>query len=132
MRGGYYLTKPVSHEQMADTLTWMAAIQLGRSMDLEPNVTAKMPLLDRSDQVLRDRFRMALMDLHQQAGVAWHAKDTDGILNILHSLKGCAGQVGLDLLREGIEAQERQIDSGRWISRRDLSDLAELIAIQFT
>ncbi|RXV65287.1 two component system sensor kinase [Burkholderia stabilis] len=128
----YYLTKPVSLEQMADTLNWVAAIQLARGMDLAPNAMAHMPLLDQSDHVLRDRLHKALMDLHQQAEVAWHAKDTDGILSILHSLKGCAGQSGLDMLRERVEQQERQIRSGRWVSRRDLSDLADLIAIQFT
>ncbi|WP_143188569.1 response regulator, partial [Burkholderia ubonensis] len=126
-----YLTKPVSLEQMADTLNRVAATQLARGMELAPNAMANMPLLDWNDQMMRDQLRKALKDLHQQAEVAWHAKDTEGILNILHSLKGCAGQGGLDLVREGIEQQEQQIRSGRWVSRRDLSDLAELIAIQF-
>ncbi|KVN03483.1 hybrid sensor histidine kinase/response regulator [Burkholderia sp. MSMB1552] len=127
-----YLTKPVSLEQMAATLNQVAATQLARGMELAPNAIANMPLLDWNDQMMRDQLHKTLKELHQQAEVAWHAKDTEGILNILHSLKGCAGQGGLDLVREGIEQQERQIRSGRWVSRRDLSDLAELIALQFT
>lgn len=127
-----YLTKPVSLEQMTDTLNRVAATQLARGMELTPNAMANMPLLDLSDQVVREQLRKALKDLHHQAEVAWRARDMEGMLSALHMLKGCAGQGGLDLVREGIEQQERQIRSGRWMSRRDLSNLAELIAIQFT
>ncbi|KVK96218.1 two component system sensor kinase [Burkholderia ubonensis] len=126
-----YLTKPVSLEQMADTLNRVAAAQLARGMELAPNAMVNMPMLDWSDRMMRDQLHKALKDLHHQAEGAWHAKDTEGMLNILHALKGCAGQGGLDLVHERIEQQERQIRSGRWVSRRDLSDLAELIAIQF-
>jgi two-component system secretion sensor histidine kinase SsrA len=126
-----YLTKPVSIEQLADMVHRVAAIQLARGVELEPNPKSNAPLFDLSDRSMREKLRETLFDFHRQIDAAWHAKDVTAMLNVLHALKGCAGQGGLDLVREAAEQQERQVRAGGWMSASDVQGLAELIAIQF-
>ncbi|KVO19013.1 two component system sensor kinase [Burkholderia ubonensis] len=126
-----YLTKPVSLEQLADMTNKVVSTQLARGVDLTPNAKSCRPLLDPNDMAMRGKLHQTLVDLHRQLDAAWYAKDAASMLNILHALKGCSGQGCLDLVREVAEQQERQMREGRWMSCKDVRDLAELIAIQF-
>ncbi|AOJ04777.1 MULTISPECIES: two component system sensor kinase [Burkholderia] len=126
-----YLTKPVSLEQLADMINQVASTQLARGVELTPNAKSCSPLFDLNDAAMREKLHQALVDLHRQIDAAWHARDAASMLNVLHALKGCAGQGGLDLVREAAEQQERQVRSGGWMSGQDVRDLAELISIQF-
>ncbi|MDN7673326.1 two component system sensor kinase [Burkholderia oklahomensis] len=126
-----YLTKPVSLEQLADMINQVASTQLARGVELTPNAKSCSPLFDLNDAAMREKLHQALVDLHRQIDAAWHARDAASMLNVLHALKGCAGQGGLDLVREAAEQQERQVRSGGWMSGHDVRDLAELISIQF-
>ncbi|AOJ71462.1 MULTISPECIES: two component system sensor kinase [Burkholderia] len=126
-----YLTKPVSLEQLADMINQVASTQLARGVELTPNAKSCSPLFDLNDAAMREKLHQALVDLHRQIDAAWHANDVASMLNVLHALKGCAGQGGLDLVREAAEQQERQVRAGGWTSCQDVRDLAELISIQF-
>ncbi|AOJ07284.1 two component system sensor kinase [Burkholderia mayonis] len=126
-----YLTKPVSLEQLADMINQVASTQLARGVELTPNAKSCSPLFDLSDAAMREKLHQALADLHRQIDAAWHTRDAASMLDVLHALKGCAGQGGLDLVREAAEQQERQVRSGGWMSAQDVRDLAELISIQF-
>lgn len=125
-----YLLKPVSLEQLADAVNDAASLQLARGFDVEPNQLLKKPLFNLSDKEIRTKVYLALLSLHEQIEAAWHAKDTDLMLGLLHTLKGCAGQGGLDLVREAAEEQEKEIRAAGWPSRQDIGDLRELIAVQ--
>ncbi|KWN58216.1 hybrid sensor histidine kinase/response regulator [Burkholderia ubonensis] len=127
-----YLTKPVSLEQLADTINDVASTQLARGIELARNTVLNLHIIDLNDRAMRENVHRTLMEIYQQIESAWQHRDVVGLLDLLHALKGCAGQGGLDLVREAAEQQERRVRDGRWISRQDVSDLAALISIQFS
>jgi two-component system, LuxR family, secretion system sensor histidine kinase SsrA len=126
-----YLTKPVSLEQLADMTYQVASAQLARGIELEPNSKSGSSLFNLNDTATREKLRQALFNFHGKIDAAWHARDAATMLGVLHALKGCAGQGGLDVVREAVERQERQIQSGGWLSAKDVRDLLALISIEF-
>ncbi|RKT98826.1 hybrid sensor histidine kinase/response regulator [Burkholderia sp. Nafp2/4-1b] len=125
-----YLTKPVSLEQLAEMVNQVSSMQLMRGVELTPNAKSCPSLLNSSDAAMREKLHQTLVDLQRQVDVVWHTNDVTSMLNVLHALKGCAGQGGLDLLREAVEAQEHRVRTGNWMSYQDVLNLAELISIQ--
>lgn len=123
-----YLTKPVSLEQLAAALNYAASQQLTRGIELTPNQRLQKPLLNLADDALRDQLHAALTALQQQINAAWRAHQRDLLLEVLHTLKGCAGQGGIDLVYAAAEQQETQIHQGHWPSDQDLKDLGRLIS----
>lgn len=106
-----YLTKPVSPAMLARALDFAADLQLQRGVELEPNSGGEQAVLG-SDPALLARLGAELRHYHQRLGQALVAQDSDECLGLLHTLKGLAGQAGLDLLREAAEHWEGALQAG--------------------
>lgn len=122
-----YLFKPVSLEQLAAALEQAAMLQLERGIELAPNQGLQQPLFNLADTALRNQLNEALETIHKKIIVSVYDHDRELLLELLHSLKGCAGQGGYDLVYEMAQEQEIQIHQGCWPSDKDVSDLGELI-----
>jgi two-component system secretion sensor histidine kinase SsrA len=126
-----YLTKPVSIEQLADMTNQVASAQLARGIELEANSLSSSSFFNLNDAKTREKLRQALFSFCGQIDAAWHAKDDATMLGVLHALKGCAAQGGLDVVRDAVEQQESHIQSGGSMSAQDVRNLSELISMQF-
>nr|WP_225923256.1 two component system sensor kinase [Pseudomonas farris] len=122
-----YLAKPVSLEQLAVGVGQAVSLQLARGIDLAPNQGLQQPLLNLADAALRNKLYETLETLHKDIAAARQANERVQLLDLLHSLKGCAGQGGLGLVCELVEQQELHIHQGNWPSAKDVSDLGWLI-----
>lgn len=122
-----YLAKPVSLEQLAVGVGQAVSLQLARDIDLAPNQGLQQPLFNLADAALRSKLYETLETLHNAIVESTQANERAQLLDLLHTLKGCAGQGGLDLVCELVEQQEIQIHQGNWPSSKDISDLGWLI-----
>lgn len=123
-----YLSKPVSLEQLAAALNYAAAQQIARGIKLMPNQRLQKPLFNLADDTVREQLHTALTTLYQRIDAAWRARQHDLLLELLHTLKGCAGQGGIDWLCDAVERQEAQLHEGTWPSDKNISDLDQLIS----
>lgn len=122
-----YLAKPVCLEQLASGVEHVVSLQLARGIDLAPNRKLQRPLFNLDDAALRAKLYSTLETVHLNIEGAWCSQDRAGLLTLLHTLKGCAGQGGLDRVCELAQDQEIRIRQGRWPSGKDISDLRGLI-----
>lgn len=121
-----YLTKPVSPEMLARALDFAADQQLARGMELEPNSGSEQPLLGK-DPALLSRLAADLREYYRRLGLAMEARDEAECRMLLHTLKGLAGQAGLDLLREAAEHWEALLNQGDAVSPGAWEVLGRLI-----
>ncbi|MGF6401572.1 HPt (histidine-containing phosphotransfer) domain-containing protein [Pseudomonas frederiksbergensis] len=61
--------------------------------------------------------------LYQGIEVSWRNQKESCLLRLLHTLKGCAGQGGLEYVHELAQGQETLISQGGWPSSQDIRDL---------
>ncbi|MBT2869671.1 two component system sensor kinase [Chromobacterium violaceum] len=100
-----YLTKPVSLAALGRALELATDMQLCRGMELAPNTGMAKPVL-LSDASLLRRLGGELRHYYQKLGVAQRARDIDECLGVLHTLKGLAGQAGLEQVQRECERWE--------------------------
>jgi two-component system secretion sensor histidine kinase SsrA len=122
-----YLTKPIALEQLMSVVESVVMMQFDRGIELKANPSLQKPLLDLDDTETREQFYAELVALQQRIDDAWRRNARDQMLDLLHAIKGCAGQGGAGLVREVAEQQELQIQEGSWPSQQDISDLGRLI-----
>lgn len=122
-----YLTKPVGFDELADTLSEVALMQVSRGIEMLPNRGLARPLIDLSDEQAAVAAITELMGLHERIVDAWRAEDQARLLDALHALKGCAGMIGMTLVSEVAEHLENQIHNGEQICDDNLCDLRRVI-----
>lgn len=121
-----YLTKPVTPDMLARALDLAADLQLARDIELDINTGTQRPVLDtQAGGALRLRADVAR--LHAQLGAALAAQDRPACLDLLHTLKGLAGQAGLDLLGTAAATWEDQLARGAPLSQAAWIDVGRLI-----
>ncbi|VVE85694.1 hybrid sensor histidine kinase/response regulator [Pandoraea sputorum] len=119
-----YITKPVSPATLARAVDFASDLQLQRGAELEPN-TASTPSTLASDPALLARLGDELRLYHQRLGEAHgelvasgsaHAAaagpDRAECLRLLHTLKGLAGQAGLERLHQAAAHWESLLQAG--------------------
>lgn len=121
-----YLTKPATPVMLARALEHAADLQLARGNELEFNAGAAAPVLAH-DTVLLGRLRGDLLRSRDSLGSALAAQDRATALTLLHTLKGVAGQAGLELLCEAAEQWEQQIAAGATLDMAPWTDFCRLI-----
>lgn len=122
-----YLAKPVSLEQLASGVEQVVSLQLARGIDLAPNSKLQQPLLNLSDPTLLTSFYETLEAIHRDIEVACCTQDRPSLLVLLHTLKGCAGQGGLDRVYKWAQDEETRVSHGGWLSDEGVSNLRGLI-----
>lgn len=122
-----YLAKPVSLEQLASGVEQVVSLQLARGIDLAPNRKLQLPLLDFADASLHSKLYETLEAVHQDIGAACSTHDRASLLMLLHTLKGCAGQGGLDRVYKWAQDQEARVSHGGWLRDEEVSNLRRLI-----
>jgi two-component system secretion sensor histidine kinase SsrA len=122
-----YLAKPVSLEQLASGVEQVVSLQLARGIDLAPNSKLQQPLLNLADTTLRARLYETLEAVHRDIETACCKQDRASLSMLLHTLKGCAGQGGLDRVYTWAQDQETRVSQGEWLSGEEVSNLRELI-----
>lgn len=122
-----YLAKPVNLEQLAGGVEQVVSLQLARGIDLAPNRRRLHPILNILDDDVCARFYATLEVVHQNIETARCKRDRASLLILLHTLKGCSGQGGLDLIYKWALEQEARVSSGGWLSDEDVSNLHRLI-----
>lgn len=121
-----YLTKPVTPAMLAHMLDFVADLQLTRGMELEPNAGCDQPILARDPDFLR-RLEQDLRQRYLRLGEAVAAQDQAASLDLLHALKGLAGQAGLHLVCEAVEHWEAQLQQGAGLRKDAWQALGRLI-----
>lgn len=106
-----YVTKPVSPATLARALEFASDLQLQRGVELELNTDRPRAVLAPSP-ALHARLGEELRLYHRRWGAALAAQDQAECLRLLHTLKGLAGQAGLDALREAAEQGEQRLATG--------------------
>lgn len=122
-----YLAKPVSLEQLASGVEQVVSLQLARGIDLAPNCMLHKSLLDLADPTLRSKLCETLNAIHQDIDVVCRMQDRAALLMLLHTLKGCAGQGGLDWVYKWALDQETRVSKGGWLTYEEVSNLRGLI-----
>ncbi|AVO60251.1 two component system sensor kinase [Pseudomonas chlororaphis] len=122
-----YLAKPVSLEQLASGVEQVVSLQLARGIDLAPNRKLQQPLINLADTSLRARFYETLEIVRRDIETACRKQDRAGLLMLLHTLKGCAGQGGLDRVHTWAQDQETRVSHGEWLSCEEIGYLRGLI-----
>jgi two-component system secretion sensor histidine kinase SsrA len=122
-----YLAKPVSLEQLACGVEQVVSLQMARGIDLTPNRRLLQPVLNILDNKLCTRLYATLEVVHQDIDTACRTHDHASLLILLHTLKGCAGQGGLDRVYKWALEQETRVSRGGWLSNEDVSNLHGLI-----
>ena len=107
-----YLTKPVTPVMLARAVEFTADQQLARGIELEPNLGCKQAILGRDPSLLL-RLGVDLRHYHGCLGDAMAGGDDDACQTLLHTLKGLAGQAGLEQLRELITHWEEALQRGQ-------------------
>ncbi|AXE30561.1 two component system sensor kinase [Chromobacterium phragmitis] len=103
-----YLTKPVSLATLGRALELAADMQLCRGMELAPNTGMAKPML-LSDASLLERLGAELRYYYQKLGAALLARNIAECLGLLHTLKGLAGQAGLEQVQRESERWENSL-----------------------
>lgn len=122
-----YLAKPTSLEQLASWVAQVVSQQLVRGLDLAPNRNLQQPLLDLAAPMLRISFYETLEAVHRDIQIACGKRDRASLLMSLHTLKGFAGQSGLEQLYKWALDQETCLSQGGWLNDEELRDLYRLI-----
>ncbi|WP_145525949.1 two component system sensor kinase [Yersinia rohdei] len=120
-----YLPKPVSFCQLAEVLDLTAQFQLERGITLSPQISIPKPLLNLEDEELRLKLSQSLQELLQQIRNSLTHVPT--LSDHLHTLKGCAGQAGLDALQDAVIELEIAIETQEIITQQDITRLEDLI-----
>lgn len=121
-----YITKPVSPATLARALELASDLQLQRGVELELNIGSRRAVLE-STPALRARLGVELRLYHRRWGAALAAEDPAECLALLHTLKGLAGQAGLDVLREAAEHWELRLQAGEVLPQDAWHTFGELI-----
>lgn len=122
-----YLAKPVTMQQLASAVELAGKLQLARGIEPTPNAILQTPLLNVSEESIRQQLLSTLSQLHAALQTAYHANDCESFLDSLHALKGAAGQGGLTRVHNASEELENKVSHGYWPSPQDIKDLASLI-----
>ncbi|PHV11489.1 two component system sensor kinase [Chitinimonas sp. BJB300] len=121
-----YLTKPIVPAVLAQAIEFAADLQLARGIELAINAGMQVPILGREKHVLV-RLKHDLAERHQALGRAIANGDRGQSLELLHSLKGLAGQAGLELVSEAAEQWEIHLLEGDALSEDDWLAFGQLI-----
>ncbi|MGQ5524527.1 two component system sensor kinase [Chitinimonas sp. PSY-7] len=121
-----YLTKPIVPAVLAQAIEFAADMQLERSIELAINAGMQVPILGK-DKHLMVRLGHDLAERQQALGRAIANGDREQALELLHSLKGLAGQAGLDLVCEAAEQWEIQLREGDALREADWVAFGQLI-----
>ncbi|PKH21783.1 hypothetical protein CIG19_14655 [Enterobacterales bacterium CwR94] len=125
-----FLTKPINLFQLADVFQRVVALQLARGIEVEPNTTHSCAL-SLDDETVTAQLYSALMMLHLEIVDAVQKSDTAAMLHALHSLKGCAGQGGIESVRLQAEKMESELRQGIAIEPEMLDRMAVNIRAAF-
>lgn len=124
-----YLTKPATPDMLARAVECAADLQLARGMELESNAGAAAPVLAH-DTILLARLRADLLRYRDQLGAALSSQDRHTCLTLLHTIKGLAGQAGLELLCDTTEQWEQNLANGASLNLSSWTDFCRLIDIE--
>ncbi|MEG2433385.1 MAG: response regulator, partial [Acinetobacter sp.] len=118
----HYLTKPVTLAQLADKISIAAEYQLQRDIPLqEQDTTNDHPLLSLNDAGIRQKIQrylqVLLCDLEQ------HLNCQERMSALLHTLKGCLGQAGLNPLVCIVIDMENRVQHGLPLSKEEIAEL---------
>lgn len=118
----HYLTKPVTLAQLADGISIAAEYQLGRDMPLQEQTSQPdRALLAIDNHAMRRKIRLSLnalvSDLEQNLS---HQKETAALL---HTLKGCLGQAGLNPLLCDVIDMENRVKHGLPLPKEEIAEL---------
>jgi two-component system secretion sensor histidine kinase SsrA len=121
------LLKPASLEQLAGAIDRAASMQIVRGIELAPSRMLKKPLLNLTDGEIGRKVFATLTTLHGRLEVSQRAHDREQLLEVLHALKGCAGQAGLDQIHDAAQQQEKRVRGGGWPGDEDIANVKKLI-----
>ena len=111
---------------LARALEFAADLQLSRGMELAPNPHCGQPVL-AGDSALLPRLDAELRHYHQRLSEALAAAQVDESLALLHTLKGLAGQAGLNALHEVAQRLETELQRDGELPTQALETLRLLI-----
>lgn len=118
----HYLTKPVTITQLADGLSIAAEYQLQRDIPLqEQDYTDCNALLSMNHCTIRRKIKrylnLLLCEIEQNLGC--QEKTT----SLLHTLKGCLGQAGLNPMVCSVIDMENRVQHGLPLPKEEISEL---------
>ncbi|WP_416352642.1 two component system sensor kinase [Edwardsiella ictaluri] len=125
-----YLTKPVTPTMLSRALEYTADIQLTRGIELSSNSAGEIPLIGK-DPALWRRLQGDVLHYLAQLTQAVAQQDEPEVRQILHTLKGLAGQGGLTLVHEAAARWEQALECGMPVPDKALESLSRLVHSEF-
>ena len=122
-----YMTKPISPTTLAQALHFTAEIQLTRGMELRSNPVGNQPVVARNSS-LSGRLEHDLQRYRRELANAMAQGDMAAVTQALHTIKGLAGQVGLDSIGQQAARCEEQLRSLKSLQETAWQQLDELLA----
>ncbi|MFP1916054.1 two component system sensor kinase [Lonsdalea quercina] len=118
----HYLTKPVTLTQLADGISIAAEFQLQRDIPLkEQDYAEGHAILSLDDATMRQKIRRSLNLLLGELDQNLSAlKETAALL---HTLKGCLGQAGLNTLVCSVIDMENRVQHGLALTPEEIAEL---------
>lgn len=118
----HYLTKPISLNQLANGISIAAEYQLERDIALlEQDYTVDHSLLPMDDAVMRRKIQhslhLLLCELEQ------NLSSLPKTCSLLHTLKGCLGQAGLNLLVSRVIDMENRVQHDQPLAAEEITEL---------
>jgi len=118
----HYLTKPVSLNQLANSIATAVEYQLGRDISLqEQDSLHQEAILPLDDAAIRQKVQHSLHQLLSELEQNLYCLKTTS--SLLHTLKGCLGQAGLKHQICYVIDLENRIQHGLLLTEDDIAEL---------
>lgn len=122
----YYLTKPVSLNQLANGISIAAEYQLERDIALqEQEQSVVHALLPMDDATMRRKIRHSLHLLLCE--LEHNLSSLPKTSALLHTLKGCLGQAGLSPLVCKVIDMENRVHNGLALATEEITELRRIL-----
>lgn len=123
------LLKPFNIDRLSDLIEKVIIIQLGRGIELAKNKRKNDAIININEcDDLRSRFKSTFEQFSTQIEIAWHEKQGNKFLAVLHSIKGCAALTGINGIYDACQYLESKVKIGEW-SEKDKHILLEQISL---
>lgn len=122
----HYMTKPVRLRHLANAISLATEFQLSRNVALRAQDPAlSQPLLSLTHEDIRDKVMSSVMTQLQELETISNNSTLAG--ELMHKMKGCLGQAGLDSLEKYAAELENSIRMGESIDKKQIEKMKQML-----
>lgn len=122
----HYMTKPVRLAHLANAISLATEFQLSRNIALRAQDPAlSKPLLTLTHEDIRDKVMSSVMNQLQELETISNNSTLAG--ELMHKMKGCLGQAGLESLEKYAAELESLIRKGECIQKKQIVQMKQML-----